>query len=252
MLPKKTKTKAPEHKVLSSESMLNRHLTEIVHLAVARELRYWRSHLHSLFDGDESAETMFDSRILELDPNNQTCEKQNPKTSKPATKLKIKPKLNGKKSTARRRDMSDMPEELQDFRRRLVTNFKTMIVGWGPNNTYGVKTKHAAMFFPVAGDSLYDVEEIFNIMLSVKGGAETSRILGLPHGAKTHIHHKGWASCRACTARLGSSDEVYKDVTVPAEADHYKKVHGLPLNLFSTKVGAYRVFYVAEQIQRNK
>lgn len=244
MLPKKTKTKAPDHKVLSSESMLNRHLTEIVQLAVARELRYWRAHLHNLFDGDAGTETMFDTRILELDPNNQTIEK--PKT----TRLT----LSDKKPSKRQRNMSSMPEELQVFRRDLVAEQgdASMIVGWGPNNTYGVKTKHAAMFFPVAGDSLYDVEEIFNIMLTVNGGAEISRICGMSYGAKEHIHYKGWAECRACNARLGSSDEVYKDVTVPAEANHYRKVHGLPLNLFSTKVGTYRVFYVAERIQRNK
>lgn len=239
----KTKTKAPDHKVLPSESMLNRHLTEIVHLAVARELRYWRTHLHNLFDGDAGTETMFDTRILELDPNNQTV-----KTTR------LNPMPNKKKKPRAGRSVLDMPPEIRRFRESFVreNGQKALIVGWGLNNTYGVKTKHAAMFFPVTGDSLYSTEALFEIMTRHKGGAETSRICGMPYGAKEHIHYKGWAECRACKARLGSNDEVYKDVTVPAEANHYRKVHGLPLNLFSTKVGTYRVFYVAERIQRSK
>jgi len=249
----KTKTtKAPEHNVLGSESVLNHHLTKIVQLAVAKELRYQRSRLHALLsDGDEECTTMFDERIFELDPENKTAD--NPKTSV----SKPKSKKGNKHPAFVLPKGFELPEEVEPFVNGLKWNIdrneiSAIVVGCGLNRQYGVKTKHTAMFFPNEEDAFLNVEGIFEAMMRIDGGTEVNRIINMPSGAKQHIRYKGWAQCRACGTRLGTSDEVFKDVTIPERAMHYRKDHGLRLNLFSTRVGKHRVFYVADHIQRSK
>ena len=162
----KTKNlKAPEHNVLGSESVLNHHLTEIVQLAVVKELRYQMSRLHALLsDGDEECTTMFDERIFELDPENKTAD--NPKTSV----SKPKSKKGNKHPAFVLPKGFELPEEVEPFVNGLKWNIdrneiSAIVVGCGLNRQYGVKTKHTAMFFPKEEDAFLNVEGIFEAMM---------------------------------------------------------------------------------------
>ena len=100
-----------------------------------------------------------------------------------------------------------------------------------------VRTETKLMFWPFAYSKSKLVKTCFAKVTKEFLFQAMRELPSVPFEKKSARAYKGTAHCRVCGASVGSSDELSASGTIrPSGVDHYKREHGINLNLVSRTV----------------